>query len=59
MAETRDTTAMTLLFLRNACLRCSMYCQVHLRSPGNSRFVPESFFTHFFFPRDETCRLYR
>ena len=32
-AETRDTTAMTSLFLRNACLPCSMHSQVRLRAP--------------------------
>ena len=37
--EARDKTAMTSLFLRSACLPCSMYCQVHLRAPSGSRLV--------------------
>ena len=58
--EARNMTAMTSLFLRNACLPCSMYSQVRLRAPFSSARLaprPDGPLTHFASPRVETCRL--
>ena len=65
IVEARDTTAMTSLFLRNACLPCSTYCSStparakRLAPFSSARLAPrpDGPLTHFASPRGEICRL--
>ena len=55
-AEARDKAAMTSLFLRNACLPCSMYSSSTPERAKRLAPRPDGPRTHFASPRGEKCR---
>ena len=54
-AEARDTSAMTSLFLRNACSPCSTYASTPARAKRRAP-RPDGPLAHFTSPRGEKCR---